>query len=559
MKNKIRRRPKFRFPDSKGDYWFLNWVGYTKRNTDHFTIDLYFVNTSTPSDRVGNFLLESQVIINKPSSVLYHFTIGCIFNRAGKLILHPKEYAKKYTAILKLAPNFLPTKKQLPFGKGCHFPIPEDKKNFVYYKIYQKNQFGPSIVILPIHTICNFLYFGSSELIKILMEDRLSEIVDLNSKKQGNDEDGWKGLLYYDNLKISKEEIKKLAPLLFIKNGLGVVALRKIGSLLLKGLLKEKSKFKSYIDTTLPFHGCELTLHGKYINYNGSKYFIVYEINNITINKKENYVVDSIEIKPKFPNESTEDRNNHVPKKGDKKRGENVDIELIISSENPIGDSFNPIENIKTDENIFDSDIPIEFETRLDQDETYDVNTSVIPTHMEEITLELEKIEKESKALRSKLIKEKLVFNRFEYLHLLCEILDKEYGVSKSFVEFANYIDQKRTSYFLYNGKSYELIVVKIKHEARVFYLVEFQKGLTGIIHDIHHNDIDLVRLDLLIREVVKDEMEWSLIFRQSKRYLRKYGIQIIQPVRHQVKNMKDYDAITFHAAEKIYSKIATQ
>ncbi|NMM50317.1 hypothetical protein [Marinigracilibium pacificum] len=541
-----------RFPNSEGKWWFLSWIGKTVYKERAYLNEFYFTNSFKNSDKISDFNLGHQIKLLLPVNFLHFLTIGTIFNDNGELVTVPAQYENPYKLRIYVPNRYKATSKPLELDENTKYPFPDNTEGFKYYKFYGEHPvFNEYTAILPIHTICKYYFFLDSQFPQYIIENRISDIIESTPPLTENEEKV--GEVLYDNSIIQKHTIKTFAPYFFSKDDLGKQALSMIGSNLRKTLINT-GNLNTYLNSFLPYNECLLNVRGKFIKQSNRKLFLVYDIISDE-NVAKSILVDRINILPKYKSQT---KRKPKANSGEKKQGNKKDPEKIIkiTSEPTNSNSLINSKKVKLQQPLPEHEIPVEFIKNLAEENN--ISTKKIPLEIDIDNFSLD-INKDSNNNSQQLIIENdkniSSYNRYEYLKLLNDNLNQIKEYQAEFVKIKE-IDQPTPDRIIIDNVEYSFYTIHIVFKDKNFYLIEFQKGFTGILHNINFFPIDSLNIYNITRSIAQDRINWVNIYDKKDPYLYKHQVKFVQSIKHQTMGHSTIDEIVNHTIKKIDKKL---
>lgn len=571
------RKPKIEFPTSaNSDYWFLSWKGKYYPKEGVLNRNLYFVNTFDFSDKTSCMNFAETYSISIPFNNDLFFSVGEIYNKKGVMKKGVGDYTKKLKIKNGVLPFYKTTSKSVGidvnYCKGYPFPKNDELHGLNYFHLniferdFTKSQKETKEIkcILPADILCHFLFFKSNNLLNILLMNRLADFVPIDRIKIYQEEDIIIGELAYDNTKLKKRDVEYLAPYFFFKNSRGIKSMYSIGSNLINDLIVKNNndeEVKSSIKIDLPFDcKSKMTLQGKEFFDSGSdcNYFVVYNILKLELEDTKQLIVDRIRVVPMHPNDSTKDRKNHKPIVIERNQADRGNDNLDINIDNIPGNSAFPVGEERIDKVILSElfNIPIEHSKREKQLNAYQVKTNIFKKEIDSITTCLDDFDSNSKAMRTNFSEITLTINRYDYIVRAIEKLKENIIVEAKYLSLNRELSKMKTIYLFYAGRAYEVMIVQLLYEGRYYYIVEFDKGYTGLISNKNYLNITVDKLILLLREFMVRKIKWSEFHESSDDFLKQHDIIVFEPIEHQKNKFKSIDDLIKHASGKIEQKI---
>lgn len=553
--------------NATGRYWYLYWIekiGYSDKTTN---VKLKFINTESPDNFYKGFnpCREFRETIVRPIEFLYFLEPGMIYDTEIDEFINQSEYFNENWNITIDFPAFL-EKTNVPFtfldSKYSPLNNDDDLDGLNYYYFDLKN----NKVILTDNVLSKYFSFKSTKFISRLITNGINELFDINNIRIGFDEQGNKtGYLRYNNDLISKNDIKGISYLFFMKNNSGVKYLKSLESNIVSYFINNKNNQEKlgsglYLDTKYPFnHNISYILQGKRFQVGNDYYFIAEKIVS-HIAKTNEFIVDRVELERMNPKNSTKDRKNKE-KEDVNRPGEPQKSQLEFTT----GVSGNPIGNIKENatntNNSIGFSIPTYRKKRESQNKAYNVTKLPNDQELKGDTIVVQESDNETNVQRNSFFDEIKIItvDKFNLMNLVSEML-KGYGV---IIEY-NYLNKLTLQTNVYDFDGSKAMVIPLNYEGKYFYIIDFEKSSGGFIRTNSMSKISPLTLELFIKEclkinndIKKDDSKkglnfWTKIRSKEEEILEKQGIIIETPFDHPRMNIKSEN----EAAEKIAKKI---
>lgn len=578
------KTPSFEFNQSApGQYWLLYFLGKFGYENNMLSVRLYFINTHQLSNNEKFYEREYQEEKLVSINILNYISIGAIYNRDGTCMFSEGNGLKLDLEKVTLNPGYHFSKKKLDFLGSKDFPISSTRNvdGFTYYTFNTGPKNNPTKVILPLGTLCQYLFFKSSRITIAIFRDTIEDIIFYDTKKITLKEDKLIGEIKYDNSKgWTNQEVLFLARMYFTKGEYGRIALKTLGMKIMQQHINHKNGAKPdvnshYPEFKFPFQvPTSLNLTGKKFIENDITYFFVYAIQSMSFKEKP-ITVDTIELIKAYPDKQKHPDSDNLKFRNTPSALSNED-HLSITSQNdpyrqggevknqPFLDNF--ITNLGVDVNIIQYQEP-------EQDEPENTIFLGSDRPYNGVTTNIEETDSESDLMAENLIKSEEM-NRFSYIKEITKILGEKYNVHSSFNAFTTPLSTEyATTIECGFGKRVKIMLVTLNFKNAFFYLLELTSGETGMFHS--NTFEQLPQLDLLIiskrcikardtmnlAQQLNSKSYWTLI-REDVSFLKKRGITFLSPIRHESKNFHSSSELIEHASEKIFytriSKLAS-
>ncbi|WP_106791153.1 hypothetical protein [Aquimarina sp. Aq78] len=573
------RKHKLNFPEAPGEYWYLYWIEEIDRKSKTWKVQLYFVNKNNLDDELRDFNLKFTCIQNIPASYLSEYNIGTLYSIKGEKAV---QYELKKSRNIKVVSSgeLYQTKKEFPLVGNKYFPLimGTREKKFSYLKFFHSSKYRPKVFayVTP-YCIAQYFLFSSSRFINKILSGELMSGFELDNteflKKEGTDKTIAK--IPYDQAKLKNKEAIAIAPLLFLKNGVGIKMIESIYSNLHHQLLlsnTDDETSKNYLYLNFEMSGYELELEGKFYetsrdNQNdkesGSDTFIAYKINNISFFDKNPYIVDQIDLLPFNSKTSTEERENLDPIDVTRPAEPNTQFLSLLLHEEASSTSNTINDTLETNQkNPFN--IPVLVKDREDQKEAYNVTVIDSLDEYEGIVRDLQNFSKDVKNLREDIIKEYMheeYLDNFVYFTKVIAYLKENYkiiisndplGIGRSMYP-VKFIDKD-------TKEPRAMDLIELKHLYGYTYLIEFGNGLIGIFNDFNFNQIPYQKIRQLVKIFLKKEKSlekgrllWTAIFGDSFYYKREFNIVIQRGVKHSREQKNNGKSVISMTGDRIY------
>jgi hypothetical protein len=552
-----------------GRYWYLYWIGKVIFESNLFKIKLYFLNTEKPDNFYNSYKdcgnHKQEIVL--PIENLVFLTPGAIYDSKRKKVLSPSSYNKdEWNVKIDFPFDYRKTGKDFPFLLSKYSPLSEgnDLEGFNYYAFGgSKNR-----KIVTDHVLCKYFFFKSSKFISSLMRVGINEMFDVNDIKIIISNGKRVGILKYNNNCIGIKDVELIAPFFFTKGGIGIKTLVAIETKVLSFFINNKDNLKKinegvYLDTSFPFSdNVSFFIQGKKFNVDGNDYFISERIVNHEHNPNL-FLIDEIRVEEFFPKSSTADKKSlDAIKTNIKAQPLDKSKELKLTAESNLGDSqIDIVDNYIGLGNVSGFKFLVKKIIRDSQDNAYDV--SLIPTDEEihDATIVNQESESGLSSIRNNFIEEFInpeYLSRFELMKLTVRKLEEEYQVRCEF----NCLDNVILNNEIYVISKRPVMIISLFYKNRYFYLVEFNRGFTGFIHDKNMDRIDPFKLDLFLKasvrkidELSKNQYVWTKIAEFSEVTLEKLGIVIGNPLKHNLLNYEKASDAALFMAKKIFEE----
>ncbi|UTD15414.1 hypothetical protein HER15_08020 [Tenacibaculum mesophilum] len=569
------KSPKIKFnPKAPGRYWFLTQVGKVVFKDLIFQVKFHFINTYQANSLYKGFNNSYKETHILAIEYLDLFSRGTIYDTVKNEIITPdKYYNKKWGIKLTIPPSYYPTTKEIPFANSKYSGLDNiDLSDIQYYKFKEKKSNGyKTNVYMFMDTVCNYLFLKhSSRLISLILKHSISSLFLTSEKRVFVENEKVIGYIKYDNQKLKYSEAKAIAPFLFMKNNLGEKALTQIESNLKSFFIKNKNNQEklnegTYLKTFFPFHNSiDFELQGRSFSVDNNSYFTTTRIVG-HVSKEDTFDVDEIHLKELFPNNSTQER--------DSKNIQSIIKPHTVLSEqalsnltNEIGNSAVPTHhNIDKIDNMQDSfSLPVKKIIRSDQYEAYDVSSIPSDKEIKGATLSTYENNPLSENIRTNFISifyKRIKISKFELMKLVVNKLENIYNVKCSYDNLGLRIPANKI--YVLNGHKVMIIEMVYTHKSKDYYsyIIEFEKGHAGFIHNVNMHSIPQFTIEIFIdlcllklKNLNKNERVWSSIYSLSNKMESKHLIKIGTALTHQTKELNNNDEIAEKMAEKIFN-----
>lgn len=513
-------------------FWFLNWIDGIYIIDGIKFADFHFINNDTPDDNFNKFENNRRVILSLKFSLTSFFSVGCIFDEYGRLLKFPE--GNNYSCdVITLGEDYQLIKekeniKDLLGNIVYPFPSLSLTSEIYYFTTDVKIKESSVKVIIPLLSVCSYLYFKSEIITELIMSNELSYFVSFKETEKDKIKIGY---VEYDNSKILKNEIRSIAPFFFLKDSLGVKSLDLIGSYMLLDLIQNRMEGidKSiYLNTIIPFpNTVKLELAGKMITIKNEKYFFSYAVKNIII-KDDLFTVAKVILIPRY-NEIRywEDkiknfRHRHKIKSRKLYEGD------IIKDYNGV---YFPLDFfLKKHSYSFRLDI----ENQMSDDELIEIHHDFYKNNSRGIAL------------------------KSNYMNLMYESLINDIRFQKvDIIVFDSLIFKRRQTIIFVNELEFNVWVIEIKYRDFYFYLIDFLRGQIGIVSSVReYSRITPLTMKILLHKIIynyfryPDFYFWFKIKQDKSTFIKEYGIDILDSLEYNsqdfyINNNKTYENIS--------------
>jgi hypothetical protein len=574
------RLPKLKFnPNAPGRYWYLSWIEKATIYKGNISrIKIHFINTLECKDYMRELDKSHSAVLELDVRVLMFLTIGSIYDVVDQCIVRHVDYATTIKDMkVSVVGDYRPTDMAMNLEDYRYTPFSNriDFSNLSYYSFSGVStegnyRFDNIKVILPVTTLCQYLFFHSTNIVFSLLNYRLDQLFLLDEKKILIIDDCNVGYVRYNNKILSKSDAKVLAPFLFIKNDKGIISLNGISNNLSSYFYNNrynKQKFNkgSYITTSWPFpvnssfniSGKDFwtyTRHGEELDRK-DVYFLAYEILNHSLHESV-LNVDQIRVEGVY--EKSNKKSDTTKREGVRiRQGKYPEIDgNMVDVNNAPNNNALPVQfNVNQKTSLFSFEIPIDILIRDESDPDFNVN--LLLTEKELSSATLDNFNSDSLAdhypVEGRVVPNKSI-SRFDFIKMTVLELGRR-GIDCSF----NCLDKSIGFEMKYHFSDYDVMVVELNFKSYYFYLIEFEFGSTGFIHGINYEQIPGRAIELFIDFCLesltsrkKNESFWSLVKRMRSRSQRLYDIIIETPLDHQMEGFNLIEDAIMHSADKI-------
>jgi hypothetical protein len=563
--------------NAPGRYWYLYWIGKITVDGNIFKVKLNFINTDNRDNFYNGYKshkeYKQEVIL--PIEVLVFLTPGTIYDSKNNKLIYSSEYNKDERNVKIDFPFvYRKTKKIFPFLDSEYSILDQrdDLDGLDYYVFVTSklifNKKSKVKLFLTDYVLCKYFFFNSSKFLSLLMRQGIKELFDINNLKIITNDDCKRiGILKYNNNLLGKDDVSSIAHFFFMPGDKGIKSLLKLENEVLNFFVNERNnneKLKSgiYLNTIFPFSEnlLSVNIQGKEFNVDGQNYLIAERIIDHQYNPNL-FLVDEIKIEEFFPKRSTDQKEDLNKTKVSLSAQPSIKGNRINLTSESLGNSkANIIDAYINSGNVSGFQFPVSNIIRDEQDKAYDV--SLIPTErqLNRGTIINQGSEFDSDSVRNNFIDNQPSnsISRFELMRLTVRKLEVEYSVKCQFKCLSNFILSNNT----YKISNHSVMIISLYYENKYFYLVEFNRGFTGFIHDKFMKRIDPVKLELFLKasinkigELNKNQHIWTKIREFSEVILEKQGIVIAHPLKHSLLNYENASEAAFSMAKKIFNE----
>ena len=563
--------------NAPGRYWYLYWIGKITVESNIFKVKLNFINTDNKNNFYNGYKkykeYKQEVIL--PIEVLVFLTPGTIYDSKKDKLIYSSEYHKAERDVKIDFPfDYRKTKKAFSFldSEYSIFDGRDDLDDLNYY-VFETSKLisgrkSKIRLFLTDYVLCKYFFFKSIKFLSLLMREGLKELFDINNLKIITNDDGKRiGILKYNNNLLGESDVSLIALFFFMPGDKGIKSLMKLENEILNFFVSERNNYEKlksgiYLNTIFPFSEnlLSVNIQGKEFKVDGQDYIIAERIIDHQYNPNL-FLVDEIQIDELFPKESTDQQEDLDKIKISRPAQPSIKGNSInLTSENLGNNKANIIDTYINSGTVSGFQVPLTKIIRDKQDKAYDV--SLIPTEKQ---LNSGTIINQGSDLDSDSVRNNFLdtlppksINRFELLRLAVKKLEEEYDVKCQFKCLSDFI----LSNYTYKISNHSVMIISLYYKNKYFYLVEFNRGFTGFIHDNFMQRIDPVKLELFLKSSVKkiEELEknqyvWTKIRMFSDVIREKLGIVIADPLKHSLKNYNSTSEASISMANKIFNE----
>lgn len=563
--------------NAPGRYWYLYWIGKITVDSNIFKVKLNFINTDNKNNFYNGYKkykeYKQEVIL--PIEVLVLLTPGTIYDSKKKEFIFSSDYNRDERNVkIDFPSDYRKTKKVFPFLDSEYSVLDErDDLDGLNYYVFETsklifNKKSKIRLFLTDYVLCKYFFFKSSKFLSLLMREGLKELFDINNLKIITNEHSKRiGILKYNNNLLGESDVSLIAHFFFMPGDRGIKSLIKLENEVLNFFVNERNNFEKlksgiYLNTIFPFSEnlLSVNIQGKEFKVDGQDYFIAERIIDHQYNPNL-FLVDEIKIEEFFPKKSTDQKEDLDKIKVSLPAQPSIKGNRINLISESLGNSKVDIINTYINSgNVSGFQFPVTKIIRDEQEKAYDV--SLIPTEMQlnRGTIINQGSKFDSDSVRNNFIDNQSFdsISRFELMRLTVRKLEEEYDVKCQFKCLNDFILSNNT----YKISNHSVMIISLNYKNKYFYLVEFNRGFTGFIHDNLMNRIDPFTLELFLKssvkkigELNKNQHIWTKIKEFSEVILEKQGIVIADPLKHSLLNYDKASEAAFGMAKKIFNE----
>lgn len=507
----------------KKSFWFLYWIDGLYIIDGIKYADFHFINKDTPDDKFNGFQKNCRVTTRLKFSLTSFFSIGCIFDEYGRLVRFP-EGSDYNCDVITISEDYDLIKARgniQELSENVFYPFPSfNLINEIYYFTENVKIKGSNIkVIIPVLSVCNYLYFKSEIITDCILSNELSSFFSFHEIERDNVKTGY---FEYDNSKILNDEIQSIAHFFFLKESLGLKSMNLIGNYIILSLIQnkiEKNNKQIHLNTIIPFSNvADYKLRGKIININSKKYFFTYAIEDIIL-KDNLFRVDKIILVPRYPEiqyfENTIKYFREKHKRTRRKLYEGYKNLRAVEDYNGV---FFPVD-------FFLKNPPLYFGLNIQTQMTYD----------ELITIHHNLYLNNDKAITLK----------SNYIYLICESLINDIRFQNvNFIVEENVIFRRKETIIIVNELEFNVWVIEIKYKNFYFYLIDFLRDHIGLVSSKRENSrITPLTMKVFLYKIIynyfryPDFYIWFKIKQDKSIFVQDFGIDILDFLEYNPKD----------------------
>ncbi|KAF2082005.1 hypothetical protein [Flavobacterium sharifuzzamanii] len=518
-------------------FWFLYWIDGIYIRDEVKYADFHFINKNSPDDNFHEFQNSKRVIISLKFSLVCFFSIGCVFDEYGRLIHFPE--GDNYNSdVITLSENYSLIKEKANIKElvdNIFYPLPSLRltNEICYFVANVKIKKDWIKVIIPILSVCSYLYFKSEIITELIVSNDLLYFISFHELEKDNKKIGY---VEYDNSKILNNEVRSIVPFFFLKDSLGMKSLDLISNNILLGLIQnrmEETDKLIYLNTIMPFSNMvDFELKGKMITINNKKYFFSYAVKNIIIKDDDLFKVDKVMLVPKY---------NKV------KYWENAIKnfrERTKRERRKLNEGYKKLQYVKDYNGIyFPSDfclknLPSSFglyiETQMSDDELIEIHHNLYQNNSRGIAL------------------------NSNYMNLIYESLINDIRFQKiNFIAIDDVIFKRKQTIIFVNELEFNVWVIEIKYKDFYFYLIDFLREHIGVVSSIRgYSRITPLTMKVFLHKIIYNYLRypnfymWFKIKQDRSTFIKDFEIDIL--------DSQDYNPLDFYSSDnKAFEKIS--
>ena len=540
------RKISLKFPEADGKYWYLYWIDQISYFEKRRKVEVVFVNKTTDKNYLYDLDLKSIFKTKINASNLSELYIGLMYDVDNELFI---KTSNSIPITINVNNALHSTDKPFPisdklFNKQSEIKISEGLYYYIFYatKFEKKVKIGYNVLVTP-YVLMKYFFFNNDKLILKALTGELLDCFQLKTLKFYSDKVTNQKIveLKYDT-KLSKKEAGILAPLIFLKNKIGLNFIRSIYSGIHNTFINNKDKpnyVSSYLKLDWKFENFIMDVSGQ--PFKGEKdYFLAHKISRFSFKDQNPFTVDKILLIPFNSKNSTKDRENHDPidvKRPNLKPSDSLLLQLNQGTSNT-QDIIQTTSGV-IHENPYN--VIIKHVDREEQLNAYNVIREGSDPIIDGIIREIENFDDEMNNIRENIIDEVLRLKSVSNLAYFNKVLDAILLIPNNNLIIDRNLFNEGNENFHYIGNNY-LKIAEIFSNDCYTYTVEFGHGIIGVFTDFYLNKIDSQVLIAISKKFFtykidsenENKLLWTFISDNKKDFLDGDNkINIITGVKH--------------------------
>ncbi len=540
------RKVSLKVPEAEGKYWYLYWIDQISYFEKRRKVSIVFINKMTDKNYLYDLNLNSIFKTKINAANLSELYIGLMYDVENKMFL---KTSNSIPIKINIKSALYSSNKPFPisdklFSNQSEIKISDGLNYYKYYAIKREKtgEIGYNVLVTP-YVLMQYFFFNNSKLVLMALKDELLDCFQLSTLKFYNDKNTNERIveLKYDK-KLGKKEAEIFAPLIFLKNKVGLNFIRSIYSGIHTAYINSKDKnnsASSYLKLDWKFENFSMDVYGQPFK-DEKNYFLAHKISQFHFKEQNPFIVDKILLVPFNAKNSTKDRENHEPI--DVIRPNSKPNETLLLHLNQ--GTSNSHDIIQTPSGVIHENpynVKVEHVNREEQLNAYNVISVGSDPIIDGIIRDVENFDGDMNNIRENIVDEVLRLKSISNLAYFNKVLDSLLLIpNNNLIIDRNLFNEGNENF--YEIETNYLKIAEIFSNNCYTYLVEFGYGIIGVFADFYLNKIDSqVLFDISKKfftyktSIEKENKQlWTFICKNKKDFLKGDNkINIITGVKH--------------------------
>jgi len=557
------------FPkESEFDFWVVSWLGRLHYTPTQFLIEVFLTNCSNKYLPFETYN-DQQVLAYVPAGYLCSLTIGTIFYKDGSRII--KSYERSDCEWIEVVINsqlYSKTSNKNKINLDRHsypFPSNEVLHDFNFYYCFKDENERKGLFIIPNVVFNQGFFFKSDPITNELLNGtflsafKWDQVMSSATNKLDIK-------LEYDDHRLGTQGVRHAIKYFYLDTPNPVIPYNQIHSSVRSVNSNNEDK---YLNVHYPINSkIQLRLLGEYFrSANGKTAFLVHQITDLnwltspfTINSLSLVPIYRKMIKPDSnPSNDIEEGHINLPDKnfhflGDSREGGNSQLDILkISEPDPLATKGNDLDVSVVKEEKELKKLKDLYTKKVHEIEGLTTNSNDSNPNFQKANLEIHG-------------GIPLDISRHQYIHNLIKDLSNYHDIEGELYRWSPEKHDFGVKLISVNLLELRYLVYRISHLKKILYLVEPERGDTGLIHSLDFKEIEPPKMIFFLKEIQSSERLMNKAFAISNNLEERFDIKVLRPIKHQIEKFSkksdgstsiNYVEQSKHAAQKVFDRLS--